>query len=124
MKRLIFLAIAVAVALAGWYVWKLSQQTSGASVSALLPREKIFLAHVPDFNWTREERRDSDIFLLYRESAVQDFLRKPLAKISKRDTASETLREIEQLDPKNAFCALTSIDNNSPKLVGGFRFRG
>jgi hypothetical protein len=124
MKRLIFLAIAVAVALAGWYVWKLSQQTSGASVSALLPRETIFLAHVPDFNGTREEWRHSDICLLYRESAVQDFLRKPLAKISKRDTASETLREIEQLDPKNAFCALTSIDNNSPKLVGGFRFRG
>ena len=34
------------------------------------------------------------------------------------------LQEIEQLAPKNAFIALTSIDNNNPKLVGGFRFRG
>ena len=125
MKRVIFLAIAIAVAaFAGWYVWKLSQQTSGASVSALLPRETIFLAHVPDLNRTREEWHHSDIYLLYRESAVQDFLRKPLAKIPKGDTASETLREIEQLDAKNTFFALTSIDNNSPKLVGGFRFRG
>lgn len=125
MKRVIFLVIAIAAAgFAGWYVWKLSQQTSGASVGALLPRETIFLAHAPDLNRTREDWHHSDIYLLYRESAVQDFLRKPLAKIAKRDTASETLREIEQLDAKNTFFALTSIDNNSPKLVGGFRFRG
>jgi len=125
MKRVSFLVIAIAAAVfAGWYVWKLSQQISGASVSALLPRETIFLVHAPDLNRTREEWHHSDIYLLYRESAVQDFLRKPLAKIPKGDTASETLREIEQLDAKNAFFALTSIDNNSPKLVGGFRFRG
>jgi hypothetical protein len=125
MKRVSFLVIAIAAAaFAGWYVWKLSQQISGASVSALLPRETIFLVHAPDLNRTREEWHHSDIYLLYRESAVQDFLRKPLAKIPKGDTASETLREIEQLDAKNTFFALTSIDNNSPKLVGGFRFRG
>jgi hypothetical protein len=125
MKRVSFLVIAIAAAVfAGWYVWKLSQQISGASVSALLPRETIFLVHAPDLNRTREEWHHSDIYLLYRESAVQDFLRKPLAKIPKGDTASETLREIEQLDAKNTFFALTSIDNNSPKLVGGFRFRG
>ena len=125
MKRVSFLVIAIAAAaFAAWYVWKLSQQISGASVSALLPRETIFLVHAPDLNRTREEWHHSDIYLLYRESAVQDFLRKPLAKIPKGDTASETLREIEQLDAKNTFFALTSIDNNSPKLVGGFRFRG
>src|SRR5207253_3521905 len=28
-----------------------------------------------------------------------------------------------QLDPKHAFVALTSMDNNNPKFVGGFRFR-
>ena len=125
MKRVSFLVIAIAAAVfAAWYVWKLSQQISGASVSALLPRETIFLVHAPDLNRTREEWHHSDIYLLYRESAVQDFLRKPLAKIPKGDAASETLREIEQLDAKNTFFALTSIDNNSPKLVGGFRFRG
>ena len=125
MKRVSFLVIAIAAAaFAAWYLWKLSQQISGASVSALLPRETIFLVHAPDLNRTREEWHHSDIYLLYRESAVQDFLRKPLAKIPKGDTASETLREIEQLDAKNTFFALTSIDNNSPKLVGGFRFRG
>jgi hypothetical protein len=123
MKRIVLLIIAVA-AFAGWYLWNLSQQTSRASVSALLPQGTIFLAHMPDFNQTRDEWHHSDIYQLYREPAVQDFLRKPLGKLSKRDAASQTLREIEQLYPKNAFFALTSIDDNNPKVVGGFRFHG
>ena len=125
MKRVLLLVIIGAVAaFGGWYVWNLSQKTSSAYVSVLLPRDTIFLAHMPDFNQTRDQWHHSDIYLLYREPAVQDFLRKPLANFSKRDRASQTLREIEQLDPKNAFIALTSIDNNNPKVVGGFRFQG
>jgi hypothetical protein len=125
MRRLILLIIALAVAsFAGWYYWKLSQRISSAPVSALLPRETIFLAFMPDFNRTRDEWHHCDIYQLYREPAVQDFLRKPLANLSKTDAASQTLREIEQLDPKHAFLALTSIDNNNPRFVGGFRFHG
>ncbi len=125
MKRIIFIVVAGAVAAAaGWYVWELSQKTSSAYVSVLLPRETIFLAQMPDFNRTRDEWRQSDIYMLYREPAVQDFLRKPLASLSEKDTASQTVQEIEQLEPKNVFFALTSIDGNNPKLVGGFRFRG
>src|SRR5437667_7448344 len=125
MKRVLLLVIIGAfAAFGGWYVWNLSQKTSSAYVSVLLPRDTIFLAHMPDFNQTRDQWHHSDIYLLYREPAVQDFLRKPLANFSKRDPASQTLQEIEQLDPKNAFIALTSIDNNSPKVVGGFRFQG
>src|SRR5438094_6846422 len=125
MRRILLLIIAVALAAgAGWYVWNLSQRTSSVSVSVLLPRETIFLAHMQDFNRTRDQWHQSDLYQLYSEPAVQDFLRKPLANLPKKDAASQTLREIEQLDPKNAFFALTSIDDNSPKLVGGFRFRG
>src|SRR5213596_972310 len=125
MRRIFLLVIAGAVVAFGiWYAWRISQKNSSAYVSVLLPRETIFLAHMPDFNQTRDQWHHSDIYLLYREPAVQDFLRKPLANFSKRDPASQTLQEIEQLDPKNAFIALTSIDNNSPKVVGGFRFQG
>lgn len=125
MKRLILLVVAgAAAAVAGWYVWNLSQKTSSGYVSVLLPRETIFLAHMPDFNRTRDQWRQSDIYKLYREPAVQDFLRKPLANLPKTDTASQTLLELEQLEPKNIFFALTSLENNSPKLAGGFRFQG
>ncbi len=125
MRRILLLILALAIAaFAGWYYWNLSQRISSAPVSALLPRETIFLAHVPDFNRTSDEWHHSDIYQLYREPAVQDFLRKPLGNLPKTDAASQTLREIEQLDPKHAFLALTSVDNNNPKFVGGFRFRG
>src|SRR5437762_1777891 len=125
MRRILFILIALAVAaFAGWYYWQFSQRLSSAPVAALLPRETIFVAQIPDFNRARDEWRRCDLYQLYRERTVQDFLRKPLGNAPKTDAASQTLLEIEQLAPKNAFVALTSIENNNPKIVGGFRFRG
>jgi hypothetical protein len=124
MRRVLLLIIAVAVAAyAGWYYWNFSQQISSAPVAAILPRQTIFLAHMPDFSRIRHEWRQSDIYQLYREPAVQDFLRKPLDNMP-TPKAFVTLQEIEQVDPKNAFFALTSISDSSPSVVGGFRFRG
>jgi hypothetical protein len=125
MKRILLLLIALAAAaLGGWYYWNFLQKVSTVSVAALLPRDTIFVAHIPDFNRARDEWQRSDVYQVYREPSVQDFLRKPLGNVPKSDAVSQTLREIEQLAPKNAFIALTSVDNNNPKLVGGFRFRG
>ena len=125
MKRILLILIALAVAaFAGWYYWQFSQRLSSAPAAALLPRETIFVAQIPDFNRARNEWQRCDIYQLYREPSVQDFLRKPLGNAPKTDAVSQTLLEIEQLAPKNAFVALTSIDNNNPKIVGGFRFRG
>ena len=76
---------------------------------------------MPDFSRTRDEWRRSDIYQLYREPAVQDFLRKPLDKMP-TPKALVTLQEIEQLDPKNAFFALTSISDSAPSLVGRLSF--
>jgi hypothetical protein len=127
-KRVLLLLIALAVAaFAGWYYWKVSLQISGAPVSELLPQRTIFLAHLPDLNRTRDEWHHCDIYQLYREPAVQDFLRPGIAglsKLPKTNVAAQTLQEIKQLDPKHAFLALTAIDNNNPRFVGGFRFRG
>jgi hypothetical protein len=125
MTRILFLLIALAVAaFAGWYYWQFSQQISNAPVAAFLPRDTIFMVQIPDFNRALDEWQRSDIYQLYREPAVQDFLRKPLSNAPKTDSVSQTISEIEQLAPENAFVALTSIDNNNPKVVGGFRFQG
>ena len=99
-------------------------QPSSAAVSELLPRGTICFAHVPDFSRTREQWHGSDLYQLYREPTVQDFLGKPLSKLPKQDVASQTLQEIDQLDPKDAFVAVTSIENNNPRFAGGLRFRG
>jgi len=129
MRRILLLIIALAAAaFAGWYYWKVSLQISSAPVSALLPQQTIFLAHLPDFNRTRDDWHHCDIYQLYWEPAVQDFLRPGISRLSKLSTpkafGAQTLQEIEQFDPKHAFLALTSMDNNNPKFVGGFRFHG
>src|SRR5436305_14415424 len=77
-----------------------------------------------DFNRSLDEWHHCDIYQLYREPTVQDFLRKPHGNLPKTDAASQTLQEIGQLDPKHAFLGLTSMDSNNPKFIAGFRFGG
>jgi len=125
MRRLVLLVIVAALAAVGiLYGLRHAAGTTPTAVTGLLPRGTIFLAHVPDFKRARDQWHESDIYQLYREPAVQDFLQRPLARAPQRDTASQTLGEIEKLDPKDAFLAVTSIENNNPRFAGGFRFRG
>jgi hypothetical protein len=125
MKRLAFLVLIAAVAAgAVVYTVRQAQSTPHANVTALLPRGTIAIAHFPDFKRTRDEWRQSDLYKLSQEPAVQGFLNRPLSKVPQRDAASETASDFERLDVKDAFVAVTSIDNNNPHLIGGFQFRG
>jgi hypothetical protein len=124
MKRLVLLLILAAVAAgAVVYTVRRADSTPHANVTALLPHGTVALVHLPDFNHTRDEWYQTDIYKLYQERAVQEFLHKPLSKVPQRDTTSQTLSDIEQLSPKDAFAAVTSIEENNPHFVGGFRFR-
>ena len=90
----------------------------------MLPRETVAVAHVPDFTKTRNEWHESEIYRLYMEPSVQDFLRKPLSRIPATGSYPERRKQLEQLDPKDAFLAVTSIANNRPTVAGGFRYHG
>src|SRR5436309_3817492 len=125
MKRLaVIVVIAALAAVVILYGLRRAERTPHATVTALLPRGTILLGHVPDFNRTRSEWHQSDLYKLYHEPAVQDFLNKPLSKVAQPDTAAETVNEIARLDPKDAFLAVTSIEDNNPHLAGGFHVRG
>ena len=125
MKRLVLLVFIAALAAVGiLYGLRRAERTPNATVTALLPRGTIALAHFPDVNRTRDEWHQSDLYKLYQEPALQDFLNKPLSRVPQRDTAADTLGEIDRLNLKDAFAAVTSIENNDPHFVGGFRFRG
>jgi hypothetical protein len=125
LKRLILLIVIAGLAAVGiLYGLRRADRTPHATVTALLPRGTIGFAHFPDFNRMREEWHASDIHKLYQEPAVQDFLNKPLSRVPQRDTAADTASDIEQLDLKDAFIAVTSMENNNPHFAGGFRFRG
>jgi len=124
-KRLVLLVLIAALAAVGiLYGLRRADRTPHAAVTALLPPGTIALAHFPDFHRTRDEWHQSDLYKLYQEPAVQDFLNKPLSRVPQSDTVSETVSDIEQLDLKDAFIAVTSIDNAEPHFAGGFRFHG
>jgi hypothetical protein len=123
MSRLIlFLVTIVVVVLAVGYAVR-SRHAATVAVASLLPNGTVALAHVPDFERSRDDWHRSDIYKLYLEPSVQDFLRKPLSHVPHSGAAAHS-KELEDLDPKDAFLALTSTENDQPTFVGGFRYRG
>jgi hypothetical protein len=125
MKRLGFLIVLAAVAAGGVvYTVHRTQSSRQTAVAALLPRGTIALLHLPDFNRMLADWHQTDIYKLYQEPAVQEFLNRPFSKVPSREMSSRTLADIKQLAPRDAFVAITSLENNNPHFVGGFRFRG
>src|SRR5438477_12615303 len=108
MQRFILLIIiAAAAAMAVVYGLRTAQRTPTARVTSFLPSQTVALIHVPDFNQTRDQWHQSDIYQLYTEPAVQEFLRKPLSRVSKKSSVSQTVHDLEQLDLKDVFLAVT-----------------
>ena len=125
MKRVLLLVATIGVAAAAsWYIVRSTQLVPGAAVSALLPRETVLLLHIQDFGRTRDRWHQSDLYQLYREPAVQDFLRKPLSRLPEKNETAETLHDIDQLGVKDGFFALTRVDRSDLTFVAGFHFRG
>ncbi|MFN2476269.1 MAG: hypothetical protein ABR526_08020 [Chthoniobacterales bacterium] len=127
MKRLLLvIVLAAAVAFAVWFGMRANIRTasSSATVAALLPKETVALLHLPDLNRSREQWHQTDLYKLWREPALQDFLQKPLAKIPSNAGVHENLQQVEQLGVRDAFVALTSWEGDQPQFAGGFRFKG
>ncbi|MFN2540748.1 MAG: hypothetical protein ABR514_01075 [Chthoniobacterales bacterium] len=125
MKRLALILIVIILAIAAIaYTFHVTRKARGSTIASLLPRDTIALVHIPDFRRTRDQWHQSDIYQLWHESAVQEFLRQPLTTFPSNNVVSEILQELEQLDAKEFFVALTSIEARSAGFVAGFRFRG
>jgi len=124
MKRFQLLVIVAAIT-AGliWLSFYRSRHTSSAAVTALLPKDTLALIHLPDFNRSRAEWHQTDLYQLWAEPAVQDFLQRPRAKIP-APGLEPTLQECESLQMKDAFVAVVTIEHGAWKIVGGFRFKG
>src|ERR1043165_5559109 len=122
MKRFQLLVLVSAITAGSiWFVFYRSQHTSSVAVTSLLPKETLAFVHLPDFNRSREDWRRTDIYQLWMEPAVQDFLAKPRSKVSKPENVEQTVAEIEKLEIRDAFVALVSIEYSAWKIVGGFR---
>lgn len=125
MKRFQLLVLVSAITAAAiWYGFYRARHTSSVAVASLLPKETLALVHLPDFNRAREEWHRTDLYQLWREPAVQDFLAKPRSRIPGQGATSQTVEEIETIGMKDAFLAVLSLENSAWKIVGGFRCTG
>ena len=121
MKRVALFAL-IAVLVAGGILFAIRRGalTPHPAVATLLPKDTVALVHLPDLNRMRDQWHDSDIYKLYQEPAMQDFLRKPMAQIPKRDTTAETLRDVEQLEIKDGFAASPRLKTRIPSCWRDF----
>lgn len=127
MKRFFVLSfLAAAAALGVWYGLRGAGpgQTSSATVTNLLPKETLALLYLPDFKRSRAQWHETDLYKLWSEPAVQDFLRKPLARSHESTDARRKLQEMDALEMRDAFLALIALENEQPSVVAGFRFKG
>jgi hypothetical protein len=93
---------------------------TGSSAAALVPQETAFFLQIPDTIKNREAWHQTDLYALYREPAVQEFLSKPAGRMSKQGGLVEAWREAEALRMREVFLATNTFD--TLRLVGGFEF--
>jgi hypothetical protein len=121
--QLLILASAIAAGAIWWGFYR-THHTSSLGVASLLPKETLALVHVPDFNRSRGEWHRTDLYQLWKEPAVQDFLAKPRTKLPTEGRIGQTVDEISALDMKDAFVAVISIEASAWEWAGGFRCPG
>ncbi len=121
--QLLILVSAVAAGVIWWGFYR-THHTSSLGVASLLPKETLALAHVPDFNRSRGEWHRTDLYQLWKERAVQDFLAKPRSKVPTEGRIGQTVDTISELEMKDAFVAVISIEASAWEWAGGFRCAG
>ena len=125
MKRFQLVVLVSAIAAGAiWYGFYRSGHSSSLGVASLLPKETLGLLHVADFNRARADWHRTDIYQLWKEPAVQDFLAKPRASVPTQGRVGQTVEEISSIEMKDAFVALVSLEYSAWKMVGGFRCSG
>ncbi|MGI8821146.1 MAG: hypothetical protein ACR2ID_09815 [Chthoniobacterales bacterium] len=126
MRRSIVLVFVAAMAALGiWFGLRApSSKSAGSEVAALLPAETVALLHLPDFSRTRSQWHQSELYKLWREPELQEFLQKPLAGRPAMASAEQKVAQLDQLQIKDAFLAITSWENQQLKMAAGCRFKG
>lgn len=128
MKRVLVFAFILGVGALGlWFALRGDGGDPGSSpskVTALLPKETLGFFHLPDFEKTRASWRETDLYKLWREPAMQEFMKRPLARMPEGNTARERMQDLERLAARDLFVALLAFEEERATLAGGFRFKG
>jgi hypothetical protein len=124
MKKLLGVIVAALVtATTVWVIGRIQLANRLATVPELLPETTLALIEVPDFQRARAQWQRSDLCQIWHEPTVQTWLQKPLAQLPQVGASRrQILEDFLQLGPTHGFMALTSVENNEPKVLSGFHF--
>jgi hypothetical protein len=122
MKRfLLVLLIGIIVLLSLVFVVRQHRIPARSTAPALLPPDTALFVQIPDALKNRETWHQTDLYALYREPTVQEFLSKPTAQVSKQGGLVDVWHEAGTLRMHDAFVATSTFD--TLRFVGGFEFR-
>ena len=124
MKKLLAVIVAALVTAATvWVIGRIQLAKRLSTVPELLPETTLALIEVPDFQRARTQWQRSDLCQIWHEPTVQAWLQKPLAQLPRVGAGPrQVLEDFLRLGPTHGFVALTSIENNEPKVLSGFHF--
>jgi hypothetical protein len=125
MKKFVaVIAIALVVAAAVWVSVRYRLSHRQMTVPELLPADTLLLVTAPDLNATRSTWHESQLCQIWKEPSVQTWLGSRFGQFSPQSRGDEATEKFFQLHPTHAFVALTAIENNEPRFLGGFHFEG
>ncbi len=122
MKRfLLFVLVSLVVAFLVLFALRRQPGVAHSAAAGLLPPDTAILFEIPNAEKNREDWHRTELYALYRETAVQAFLQKPKAQLQERSAFINGWREAGKLRMRDTFLATNSFD--ALRLVGGFEFR-
>jgi hypothetical protein len=122
MKRFLLVILLGAIAaLTAYYIVRQHPAALPSTIAKLLPADTALFIHMPDAEKNRDAWHRTDLYQLYREPAVQDFLQKPKSRLPEKGPVKEAWQDSASLRMRNAFLATNNFD--SLRLIGGFEFR-
>src|SRR5438067_1224638 len=122
MKRFLLVILLGAIAaLTAYYIVRQHPAALPSTIAKLLPADTVLFIHMPDAEKNRDAWHRTDLYQLYREPAVQDFLQKPKSRLPEKGPVKEAWQDSASLRMRNAFLATNNFD--SFRLTGGFEFR-
>jgi len=82
MKRFLLVILLGAIAaLTAYYIVRQHPAALPSTIANLLPADTALFIHMPDAEKNRDAWHRTDLYQLYREPAVQDFLQKPISRL-------------------------------------------
>lgn len=124
MKKLLAVVLVVLLVASAVFVLFHFQKKAGGSASSLVGSDAVAFIEVPDIAQSRDDLKKTALYKIWLEPEVQAFVERPRAKIPPAAKLHERVNRLRNLDPREAFAALNSIESPMPIFIAGLRYGG